>query len=67
MTLDDFFMTAAAVLFANLLAVSFVFGMISVTKAERDNREPRLPAFVAILVPIAVFLGTLLVFVPKPF
>lgn len=62
MTFDDFAMIIGAVLFANLLTVSFVYGATLLTKSENAN----MAGMIATIMPIAVFLLVMLEIVPKP-
>lgn len=52
----SFWTMFAAVLIANLLTVSFVYGMVQYSKAEREKREDSVgfPIYSAIVMPLAL-------------
>lgn len=53
---DQFWAMLTAVLTANLLTVSFVYGLVQYSKAEKEGREDSIgfPIYSAIVTPLAL-------------
>lgn len=63
MTQEPFWTIFAAVMFANLLTVGFVWGMVQYTRLEREERagDARVGVWSAILMPMLFLIAGLLI------